>query len=187
MRHRDELDEIIDGILAAEGWPDFVDHPADRGGPTKGGITLKTLTEYRMARDGAVPSVDDLKNLDEDEARRIYLERYIVEPGFHKIADPPLMLNVIDAGVLHGTGWAARRLQEVAEVTVDGDIGPETLGAVNDGPEGPLALNLRFTRRRIDKCIRIALHDRTQLQWLKGWINRAGRFLEIEADLLSDV
>ena len=185
MRHPELFDEILDGILKAEGWPKFVDHPDDRGGPTKGGITLATLTAWRRAQGIRLPTVEDLKNLDEDEARRIYLERYIVAPGFHKIDDPPLMLNVIDAGVLHGTGWAARRLQEIAEVTVDGGIGPETLGAVNDGD--PLALALRFTRRRIDKCIRIALHDRSQLRWLKGWVNRAGQFLELEAELASRI
>lgn len=183
MRHPDTIDEIIDGILAAEGWPNFVDHPDDRGGPTKGGITLETLDKYRMVHDRSTASLADLKNLDEGEARKIYLDCYVLEPGFHEIADTPLMFNVIDAGVLHGTGWAARRLQEVAEVTVDGILGEETLGAVNDGPDGPLSLNLRFTRRRIDKCIRIARARPSQLKWLAGWVNRAGVFLELEAEL----
>ena len=40
--------EIIDGIIKREGG--YVDHPADRGGPTKFGITLATLEAWRGHR-----------------------------------------------------------------------------------------------------------------------------------------
>ena len=183
MCDREDIETIIDEILVTEGWPAFTVRPHDRGGPTKGGITFETFAAWRARQDLPAPTVAELEALDEPTARLIYRDVYVLGPRFHSIEDPILRLNVVDAGVLHGPGWSARRLQEVAEVTVDGDIGPETLGAVNDGPDGPLALNLRFTRRRIDKCIRIAVHDPSQLRWLKGWVNRAGTFLELEAEL----
>ena len=40
-----DTDRIIDGLIVAEGG--YVDHPADRGGPTKYGITRKTLAAWR--------------------------------------------------------------------------------------------------------------------------------------------
>jgi|GEM_PF-4548155 len=36
---------LIDRLIDREGG--FVDHPADRGGPTKYGITLRTLSKWR--------------------------------------------------------------------------------------------------------------------------------------------
>nr|WP_222532573.1 glycosyl hydrolase 108 family protein [Azospirillum sp. 412522] len=44
---RDPTEAIIDTILRREGWPRYTDRPSDRGGPTKGGITLATLTNWR--------------------------------------------------------------------------------------------------------------------------------------------
>jgi lysozyme family protein len=40
----DKIDAMFDDVLRREGG--FVDHPADRGGPTKYGITQRTLGHY---------------------------------------------------------------------------------------------------------------------------------------------
>lgn len=37
------VDEMIDAIIRREGG--YVNHPADRGGPTRYGITMATLSE----------------------------------------------------------------------------------------------------------------------------------------------
>ena len=67
---------IIDAILRREGG--FVDHPADQGGPTKYGVTQRTLKQYR----GRSVTVGDLRDLGESEARLIYQRLYITGPGF---------------------------------------------------------------------------------------------------------
>ena len=41
-----ELKSIIDALLNVEGWPQYTNRPSDKGGPTKGGITLPALSEY---------------------------------------------------------------------------------------------------------------------------------------------
>ncbi len=166
-----ELDRLIDGIIDREGG--YVNHPADRGGPTKYGITKATLERYlgKEVQDRAV------REMPREMAVAIYRSLYIVGPGFHKIEDARLRAQVVDAGVMHGTGWAARRLQEVAGVRVDGIIGPVTLKAVNfqakiDGLSG------RFAARRIRKIARIVRRNPSQLVFLVGWIDRAASFLE---------
>lgn len=178
------IERDIDEIVEAEGGLVFTDRAIDRGGPTFAGITYKTFTAWRLARYGTTPTVEDLRNIKEREVRQIYRDWYIVEPGFGDIEDDLVRLNLIDAGVLHGTGWAARRMQEVVGVKVDGDIGPISKAAINRQAEYP-ALNLRFVRRRIEKVIRIARADVSQLGNLSGWTNRAMRFLLMEAELLD--
>ena len=71
-------DEIIDSIEVSEGWPKYTDHPDDKGGPTKGGITLATLEHWRQRP----CDKEDLKQLDRHEARQIYQKMFIDDPGF---------------------------------------------------------------------------------------------------------
>jgi lysozyme family protein len=74
---------IVAELLKSEGWPRYTNSSADKGGPTRGGITLTTLREWRRA----TVTVADLKALTQDEAEAIYRERYIVRPRFNEIRD----------------------------------------------------------------------------------------------------
>ena len=159
-----EIDRILDLILSREGG--WADHPQDHGGPTHMGITLPTLTTWLAPQPA---TVDDLRQLSRDEAREIYADLYVAKPGYDKIDDAALRAQVVDAGVLHGTGWATRCLQLVADVAVDGILGPISLAAVNSS-EG---LGEKFFSRRIRKIGRIAQADRSQLPFLVGWLDRA--------------
>jgi lysozyme family protein len=168
---------IVDHILHSEGWPTFTNHPQDRGGPTKGGITLKTLQSY-----GNRPSATeaDLRNLTEVEARKIYEKSYIIAPGFALIKDDLLRFQVVDAGVLSGTSRATRWLQEVVGAVVDGRMGPVTASAVNSGDAHTIAL--KFCAARARGLMRIVSKDPSQAVWASGWMNRAMGFLDREAD-----
>lgn len=162
------IERIIERIIHREGG--FVDHSADRGGPTKYGITQRALGEHLERQ----ATKDEIRALRKDTARHIYRKLYVVKPGFEKIADEALRAQVIDAGVLHGPGWATRRLQEIVGVKVDGIIGPITLKAIDsDGKLDQLAG--RFLARRLHKIARIVAHDPTQLVFLVGWTDRAMR------------
>ena len=163
------MTDIISGILRREGG--FVDHPADRGGPTNFGITLGTLAEWR----GTDATRDDVEALTEQEAREIYQALYVTRPGFDGIADAHLRAQVIDSGVLHGTGRAARWLQQAAGVGVDGAVGPITLGAVN-GADADM-LGRKFAVTRIRKIGRIVSRDHSQAVFALGWLRRATEFL----------
>ncbi|KKK84301.1 hypothetical protein LCGC14_2784730 [marine sediment metagenome] len=162
---------IIDRLIRREGG--FVDNPADRGGPTKYGITMTALREWF----GREPTAGELEALTQADAHDIYCALYVMKPRFNRIDDERLREQVIDAGVLHGRGWASRRLQEVVGVTADGLIGPITLRAVNFGGKTN-GLGHRFMQRRIHRIGRIVQRDHTQIVFLTGWLDRASSFLE---------
>lgn len=160
---------IIDDLIRREGG--FANHPADRGGPTNHGITWRTLTRW-LKRE---PTIDEMKSLTTETAHAIYRSFYVVTPRFDRIEDEDLRAQVIDAGVLHGTGWAARRLQECVGVAADGIIGPISVRAINFHGKTN-GLGARFLRRRIHRIGRIVQEDSSQLVWLTGWLDRAASF-----------
>lgn len=167
-------EEIVARIIGREAG--FVDHPFDRGGPTKYGITLKTLSEWR----GHPCTREDVENLEMAEARRIYLSEYVSKPGFDRISDPDLRELVIDTGVNHGRARATRWLQETANrlgagLKVDGVVGPKTLAAVNGLPARPLFV--RLIVRRLQGFADYVQSDPRQLYALEGWVVRAGEFM----------
>lgn len=176
------LDTILDETLEAEGWPKFTNHPADRGGPTRGGITLATLREWR----GKPVTVDDVRNLTEAEARAIYTARYVTGPHLERIVDSLLRWQVVDAGILSGPKRAVEWLQEVAGgLKVDGHLGPITATRVNS--LSPHWLGVRYAARRTRFLASIVASNPTQARWLNGWTNRATAFLDREADRFRDL
>lgn len=118
--------EALDCVLRHEGG--YADHPADPGGATMMGITRRTLEAWR----GAPVSESELRSLAGAEAAAIYRSGY-----WRGIAgdDLPagLDLAMFDFAVNSGPGRAIRTLQAVLGVTIDGRIGPETLGAARRG------------------------------------------------------
>ena len=161
-------DQLIDAILRREGG--FVDHPADRGGPTKFGITLATLTEYRKP---APVTADDVKALTEPEARQIFWKIYVgpfVDWTPHQVL--PL---VVDSAVLHGVGRATQWLQRAAAVKDDGAIGPATRAAVSAMDGALLHRKVLAARvRSLGKTIQMP----GQVVFAAGWLNRVAEFIE---------
>lgn len=161
----------IDDILRREGAA-YTDHPADRGGPTKFGITQATLAAYRK-----IPVTPfDVAALTEADARAIYTELFIRRPRFDQISDERLRALVIDCGVNHGVGRAAKWLQAVAGVPEDGVLGPVTMEAVNALPA--TILHRRIIGLRIKFYGRLITDDPKQSVFAAGWMARAAEFLE---------
>src|SRR5690606_13690489 len=67
------IDTILDEIIRREGG--YVNHPADRGGPTNFGITAQTLGSWRKL--GRPATAAEVQALKEPEARAIYRQQYI--------------------------------------------------------------------------------------------------------------
>src|SRR3546814_15468233 len=78
----------------------FVDHPADRGGPTNWGITSAVARgEGFMGAMAALP---------QSLARSIYRRRYWETPGFHRVAEIAAVVaeELFDTGVNMGPAVA---------------------------------------------------------------------------------
>jgi lysozyme family protein len=166
--------QIIDIVLAFEGG--FVDHPADRGGPTKFGITAAALGRWRNLGRDATPA--EIQALTVPEARAIYREWYILNPGFNYSKSDKLRLMLVDAGVLHGVSRAVRWLQEELGVVVDGVFGPisrQALDALDVSVQDRLAR--KILGHRLKAFADIVVKDHDQLVFLRGWIARAVELL----------
>ena len=123
--------EIAREIVAREGG--YVNDSADPGGPTKHGVTLRTLKALGLdlTGDGGV-DLADLKALTPERATEIYVEHYFRRPGLARLPEA-LQASIFDMYVNAG-GNAVRILQRLLNamghsLAVDGTIGPKTLAA----------------------------------------------------------
>lgn len=164
-------EDIIDQIVKHEGAA-YTNVVGDRGGPTKYGITQATLSADR----GKPVMAEDVANLTEAEARDIYRRRYVVAPGFDKIADTSLRAVLVDWGVNSGPGVAVRGLQRILKTPVDGVIGPITLLALPHLDQRRLYLQVCAMRVRFYGML--VTHDPTQAKFAEGWADRIADFIE---------
>lgn len=169
------IDELLDEVIAREGG--FVHHSADRGGPTKYGITQRTLSEWL----GRPATVDEIRTLDEETAREIYIARYLAGPRIDTLP-PEIVAQVFDMAANHGPRRAVRILQEVLglagwRVDVDGVIGPQTRRAAFEARDqmGPLLVNA-IADQRANFYRRLVVADPSQRVFLRGWLRRAASF-----------
>jgi len=161
---------MLGQILRREGG--YVDHPADRGGPTNFGITQATLAAWR----GGTVTAADVSTLTENEARSIYTKRYWHDPGFDRVPGEDLQALLFDAAVNHGPKQAVRLLQAAVGVEQDGVIGPDTLAAVPRMDQRRVAI--RVIAARIRLFGRIISNDHSQAVFAAGWANRIAELIE---------
>lgn len=127
------IDTLIEDVIAREGG--YVNHPADRGGPTNWGIT------EAVAR--AQGYLGHMRSLPRSDAAAIYKRLYWLKPQLDKLAAtmPALAAELFDTGINMGTGRAAEFLQralnalnrqakDYPDLKVDRQIGPATLSAL---------------------------------------------------------
>lgn len=163
------LDQLIDGLLKREGG--YNDNPADKGGPTNFGITLKTLQNWRG---DFTLTANDVRYMEEWEARNIYESLYY-KPG--KIADIPESLRdiMLDTCVNFGVPGAWRLVQAALNdqgngLTADGVPGAKSLVAINACDQQRAIKDV--VRHRVLYRDQRAVQDGKQVEFLKGWHQR---------------
>ena len=161
--------DIVSEILRREG-SKYTNDPSDRGGPTKYGITLSTLTRWR----GRPCVAREVETLTEEEARRIYVAMYVEAPGFGRIQNEALRCLMVDCGVNHGPSRAVQWLQQAVGVGQDGILGRETAVAVNSADPRGVFAKVLCTRMRFYED----LDDQPgQARFDMGWTNRCCEFV----------
>lgn len=167
------VDTIINDIITTEGG--YVNHPADKGGPTKYGITQKTLASYRR-----IPvTAKDVQNIAKTEAFDIYKKIYYDSYGVAKLPESVQDL-VLDMNVHHGPGNTVRLLQKSLnkfgiKLQVDGVAGSKTIEAAKQ--VNPVALRYILAREREAFMRDIVKKDPSQQVFLNGWLNRVEKFV----------
>lgn len=162
------FDDVISILLKREGG--YVNNPADRGGPTNFGITQSTLNEYGNRHGWGYR---DVRAINQQDAAAIYREKYWTPAKCDLLPDAVRDIH-FDSAVNHGVQRAAYLLQESVGVTEDGSIGPATLAAVASMSADLLRARYRAARYRFYG--RIIYRDRSQLQFIAGWLHRMEDF-----------
>ncbi|HHT0302118.1 TPA: glycoside hydrolase family 108 protein [Raoultella planticola] len=125
-------DIIFDEILGKEGG--YVNHPDDKGGPTKWGITQKTARAHGY--------LGDMRDLTRTQALEILEADYWYGPRFDQVSalSPDIAAELCDTGVNMGPAVATTMLQRwlnvfnlsgklYPDMDIDGRIGPRTMNA----------------------------------------------------------
>lgn len=163
-----EFADLVEQVLDREGG--YIHHGMDRGGPTNMGITQKVFSAWLSARG---LQWRDVRSLTEAEAVTIYLEVFWKNSNCEAL--PPGVRDIhFDAAVNHGVRRAALLLQDACRAKQDGAIGPKTLHAVYDMPID--LLRTRYILSRYRFYASIVKRDRSQREFIFGWLNRMEAF-----------
>lgn len=171
------LDKYLDDLIAREAG--YVNHPADRGGPTNWGITEVVARAFGYH--------GRMQDMPRSVARQIYTERYWLQPRFDLVNEhsAPVAEELLDTGVNMGTGVAARFLQRALnvlnqegrhypDIAVDGAIGRMTIAALRAylaqrGKNGHLVLLRALNAQQGVRYIEIAESRPSQEAFVHGW------------------
>jgi lysozyme family protein len=167
-----DFQKALDVVLDHEGWGSYTTHPLDKGGPTRWGITLATLADWR----GQPVDPSDVEALTEEEASAIYRARYWAPMRGDQISHQGVATKCFDASVNMGVGTASRLVQLACRwcgrsVYLDGVFGPVTLGAVNACEPGEFLHQLSNAMQMHYRGI--VARDPSQRVFLRGWLARA--------------
>lgn len=154
----------------------FVNDPLDRGGPTKYGITMQTLSEYMGP--GKMASIDDVKGLTLNDAERIYRVLFWEPAQCDQIRDDRVAYALFDQAVNRGVGTAVKLMQSAlnenlanADLAEDGVIGPKTIALIN--AQEPNMIGMWFCEACQIRYAKICELNQTQLRFLRGWLARS--------------
>ena len=161
------FDKALAFVLTLEGG--YVNHPNDKGGATNKGITQRAYNSYRVTTGHAKQSV---QLIEDQEVADIYKDNYWIAAKCPALQPKTAFIH-FDASVNHGVGRAARLLQDVVGVVVDGKIGPQTIKAANSLEDAEIVTRYLDTRHELYEDIIEA--DPSQGVFYNGWMNRLSK------------
>ena len=160
--------KLVPHILKWEGG--YVNDPDDLGQATNKGVTIKTYTLYRWRKHQPTPTIDDLKNITDEEFTAILKEMYWDACRADRIESQSVANAIVDWGWHSGTITAAKEVQKLLGVKADGIIGNVTLGEINS--RNPRELFDAIKIARIAYLNRICSSRPANTKFMRGWMNR---------------
>lgn len=158
-------DKYIEHLLKWEG-TGFTIISGDKGKETAMGVTLATYRQFF----GANKTAEDLKNMSMREWKYIFHYGFWGPVKADNINNQSLATLIMDICWMSGRKTAIRKIQRcLGGLQVDGIVGPQTLRILNEFPEDSF---YKIYQMRKDWFYAITERDRTQMKFLKGWLNR---------------
>lgn len=178
-----DINQLIDEVIGREGG--YSNHPADKGGPTRWGITEQVARAYGYK--------GDMKTLPRDTAAAIYKRRFWTDVRFDQVAAvyPKVAEEMFDTGINMGQSVAAKFLQRALnllnmgattypDMTVDGLIGAMTIAGMNSfkqrrGDAGEAVLLKALDGFQVGRYADITEARPANESFFYGWLaNRVG-------------
>lgn len=170
----------------------YANDPDDRGGETFRGISRRNWPAWggwRLIDGCRAGGLKSRRSIDDFFAQNAEMEALVAgfyadnfwRPFEHPALPPRVAAKLFDAAVNLGAGRAVSLWQKTlnslgANLTVDGQSGPQTLAAsqkILARPEAEAAFLSRFAERQGDFYRAIAAKNPSQSKFLKGWLRRA--------------
>ena len=145
------FDECFAKLIGHEG--ELSNHPADKGGLTKYGISQRAYPQL------------DIAALTLQDVRELYKRDFWDRAQCDRL-HPALAFQVFDGAVNSGIGNSIRWLQEAGGVAVDGVVGPLTLRKVGDME--PSIIIARYNGVRLKFMASLSTFD----VFGRGWARR---------------
>ena len=160
MLHDERFQNIINNrVRMNEGG--YVNHPNDRGGETKYGISSRWYPN------------ENIKNLTQERADMILFKDYWKDTNIYQLPDEIADI-VLDDSIVQGQPTAIKNLQRALGIEDDGIIGPNTLDAVDK-------VNLKTLKERFIENVKdveeqYLNNDPTQRVFERGHKNRFNKY-----------
>lgn len=152
--------KAVNHVLMIEGG--YVDDPDDAGGETNYGISKRQYPHL------------NIRMLTVDGAIALYYRDYWLAYGCDRLP-AAIACFLFDSVINHRPKTAIKFLQNAYRVSVDGILGPETLGALKrfadnrDYIDNKLTLSLAY---RADFYHDLAVENPSQERFIMGWMRR---------------
>lgn len=159
--------KLVPFILQWEGG--FVNDPLDLGGATNKGITIGTFTEYKRRKGLKAPTVQDLKNISNEDWHEVFKGLYWDRWKADEIKNQAVA-NILVDWVWASGSHGIKRPQRLLGVTADGVVGSKTIAALN--AKDPAELFRMIKADRIKFIDEICEKRPANNRFKKGWLNR---------------
>mgnify|MGYP000046405457 FL=1 len=178
-----DVTRLIDDVIGREGG--YSNHPADRGGATRWGITEAVARAHGYR--------GDMRTFPRDDAVRLYRRIYWDRPGFERIADlaSAVAAELFDTGVNMGPGVAVsflhralnalnRGASDYADIVPGVRIDDFTVHALSTflekrAPHGEAVLMKALEALQGERYLDLAERRPANEAFLYGWLaNRIG-------------